>query len=621
MPPGEAIQATANLLLWEAGTGALSYAVARRIAGVPERLAITLCLQITFTALLASAFTFAGVNHFAAYVIVAAVTLVCAAFLLREVRPTETPPLQLFPSLIVSLALTLLLTAAMRPVEEIDSLYNLHYVMDWLANRATPYEFAYNYVPFWELTYLPGFILTKSDLFVWLQSLKPVALVGTALWLMAQELGLPSHLRIWSLGALLTFPHLWIDPSGVSTIKNDMIAAAGQALAALVVIRAAKGTLGRVDAILFAAAVVFLSVKFSGPVYLAAGGLVTVVVCWRWLLEHRREVAMTVGGAGGLWLLSVGHHYLRNFITFGNPLYPFEINIGFLQLPGRADLSYSSIIANLHDVRVWKAFFLPAGGLSPIGVLFPVVLVVVLVGSIIVVLRWRKDIAFGLALFQLIVWGIYFRSIFSASGYPGDLQFVLNDLNSTRYVEGALLVAELFLIAMLAKSHSVYLLLAAQGISRTWLVLRRVDEVHLVLAGCLALGAVAALALRTPRFRATAGAALALLTMGIGIYLIEVRRPAWLLRYQPLYSRLYEAKPESIYYIIDDDTGPQQCAHFPMMGRRFQHEVVTGSSTVSPQPNRYVAWIKIDEATPAAPISGYDVLVDAPAGTLYIKND
>ena len=74
MPPGEAIQATANFLLWEAGTGALSLAVARRIAGVPERLAVALCLQITFTALLTSAVTFAGINHFATYVSVAAVS-------------------------------------------------------------------------------------------------------------------------------------------------------------------------------------------------------------------------------------------------------------------------------------------------------------------------------------------------------------------------------------------------------------------------------------------------------------------------------------------------------------------------------------------------------------------
>ena len=50
-----------------------------------------------------------------------------------------------------------------RTKVEIDSLYNLHYVMDWFSNRTTPYEFAYSFVPFWELTYVPGFVFEDSQ--------------------------------------------------------------------------------------------------------------------------------------------------------------------------------------------------------------------------------------------------------------------------------------------------------------------------------------------------------------------------------------------------------------------------------------------------------------------------
>ncbi|MCP5120295.1 MAG: hypothetical protein GY953_56590, partial [bacterium] len=567
MPLGEAVAATANLLVWEVGTSALALGVARRVANLHQRLTIALSIQITFTALVATAFTFAGINHPWTYLTVGALCLIGAAYLLRELNleAVSPKPRDWLPAVGVSCALALLLAASMRPVAEIDSLYNLHYVMDWLRNRTTPYEFAYNYVAFWELTYLPGFALTRSDLFVWFQSLKPVALLALALWLIAGELQMPRHLRIWSMGALLAFPHLWLDPSGVSTIKNDMIAAAGQGIVALVVVRAAKRTLGRLDAVWLAFAAVFLSVKFSGPVYLVVGGLVAAAVCWHWLLDHWKMAALTVGGALVLWLPAVGHYYLRNLIEFGNPLYPFEINAGFLHLPGRADLSYSSILANLDDPRLWRAFFLPEGGMSPIGVLFPLALVVVLVGSVVLVLRWRKDVAFALGLYQLVVWLIYFRSIYSASGYPGDLQFVLNNLNSTRYVEGALLVAELFLVAVFARSRLVYLLLAAQGLSRMWLVLTRTDEINWVIAGGLGVGFAAAGAVAAPRLRATAAAAMALLTLGCGAYLIEERRPEWLTRYQPIYSPLYDAPPETVYYIIDDETGPQQCARFPLM--------------------------------------------------------
>ena len=73
-------------------------------------------------------------------------------------------------------------------------------------------------------------------------------------------------------------------------------------------------------------------------------------------------------------MLTSGHYYLRSLIRYGSPFYPFQINLGPIHLPGTADLSYSSILFNLHDPRLWKRFFMPAGGFRPAGLLFPEIL-------------------------------------------------------------------------------------------------------------------------------------------------------------------------------------------------------------------------------------------------------
>jgi hypothetical protein len=64
--------------------------------------------------------------------------------------------------LVVTFALLVpALLIAMKPIDEIDSLWNLNYILDWGMNLATPYVMAYNYNPNWELNYLASLIITK----------------------------------------------------------------------------------------------------------------------------------------------------------------------------------------------------------------------------------------------------------------------------------------------------------------------------------------------------------------------------------------------------------------------------------------------------------------------------
>lgn len=615
----------AALLFWQAGLGAVCLLPLGRLRPGAERVALWLAFQILAAGMAAGALSFAGANSAAAYWSLAAACWLAGLWRGRRMLPERIPGLAA-AGLLVPVAG--LLALVLRPVEEIDSLYNLHYVLEWASNHSTPFRFAYNYVPFWELTYLPGLVITRSDAFLWLESLKAVALVGLLLYVLARELDLPERFALPAVGALLAFPHLWSGPSGVATIKNDMIHAAGQVAAAVLCVRAARASLRRADTALLAVAVTFLSVKFSGPVLLAAGTLAALVVSHRRLRSCRREVMRAAGWALLIWFPAAGIYYLRNAISYKNPFYPFEIDLVVFRLPGRADLSYSSIAHNLGDIRLWKAFFWPAGGVSPAGLLFPAILAAILLGSAAICLREMycrlrggsgSPVQAALALYQLIAWGVYVRSIYSAGGYPGDLAFVLNDLNSLRYAEGALLVGELALAWLLLVRRRLWvvgvLMLTLNAASRLWLIARRETDVSWAFAAALAVALAGAWILLPGRGKL---AAVALLVWA-GAVGVEQRRPAWLAHYQPLYLPLYELPRQRVYYAVDDEFSQQHCARLPLAGHRLQHEVIVGpSSQAPPAGTGWVVWLRRlpGDAMPPSP-PGFTTAVEVPAGALY----
>jgi len=628
----------ARYFFWELSVSGLALVVAMRIRPPALRLAVVIASNIALSALCAAALSFLGWNTPAAYLSLAVLFASCAIALGWRVRP------ELFDSFewnvrfrpettAIWFALGTLLTLSIRPVQEVDSLYNLHYAMGWVANKTTPYLFAYNYVPFWELSFLPGLVLTRSDLFFWYNSLKPVLLLALVLFLIARELDLPDRFAIQTIPALLLFPHLWLGPSGVSTIKNDMISAAGYALAALVAVRAARGKLAVMDVTLAALAAVFVSTKFSGPVALVLGGAVVLALAGHRLAANPQRVvlaaraALAAGAIGAFWLVAVGHYYLHNFLSFGSPVYPYQINFVPLHLPGRAELSATSILYSLNDARVWRYLFLPEPGLSPAGIFFPVILPAILVGSLAIagLVLWRRRITpiAALAIFELVSWGVYLRSVYSASGWPGDLAFVRNDLNSTRYIEGPLLVGELCLLWALSRMRvprvAIFLLLAAQAASSfAILVDRAPDKPWLLVVMCGLALALFSLVLRGRLAGLLAVAATAASLFG-GTLLVERRRPLWLQDLQPLYRSLYEAPAQRLFYLMDDEFSQQPCWHFAMLGHRLQHDTDSGSPgdlAARRVPPRYVVWTRATPDAPDVRLPAYRTLVNVPKGML-----
>ncbi|HYW42441.1 MAG TPA: hypothetical protein VE959_06265 [Bryobacteraceae bacterium] len=515
MTPGAILIAMLRFAGWEAALFAASIRLARFLEweNAAEEWLAVLAIEVTLESSIAAAFSFARINSQAAYWVAAAV---CGLAVLGVRRFPAIPGKGLGVVPILGALAAPLMLLSFRPVEEIDSINYLHYLIEWMANRATPYVFATNYVAFWELSFLPAWTVTRVDLFFPPLALKAVVLLGLAAWLVGRELGIGRTLLSVTVFGSLLMRHYWYEYSGVPTLKNDVLHGVGFVLLTLVMVRAVRGKLRAADVVLLSFGAAFAAVKYTG-IFFAV--IAAAVVLWR---GAGRRLAVAIGVP--LFLLATsGHYYLHNFLLYGSPFYPFQINLGFIHLPGTADLSYSSILYNLHDARLWRALFLPAGGVSPAGLLFPAILAGALVAG-----AWKcwhaGRNACGMVAFCILCgWLLYFRSVYSACAAPGDLGFILNSLNSVRYVDGVLAVSELFLVALMGRF--VWLaagLVAVNAVSRLAILYGKESYPPMLLIAVAGL-ALVLLVIFKNRFFTVA----ALLVFIGGPFVVELNRSQW----------------------------------------------------------------------------------------------
>jgi len=600
MSPAAIAFAILRFAAWQACVLALAARLVRalgwRLPSVEGCLA-ALAIDVTLEASLAGLLSFARINSGSAYWAFAAFAA-AAAWLLGKrfpaVRSRRCPAprrwaAQSWPFMAALLAPLALLS--FRPVEEIDSINYLHFLIDWMANRATPYTFATNYVAFWELSFLPSWMATRVDLFFPLLALKGVALLGLAVWLVGRELGLRRGLLLWAVFGCLAMRYCWFGYSGVPTLKNDALHGAGFVLLTLAVLRAARARWDRrfrlstraklwaprSDVALLAFGAAFASVKYTGVFFaIVAVGLVL------WLrrcevLAHPRRALVAALALTGFVLLTSGHYYLRSFLLHGSPFYPFQINLGFIHLPGTADLSKTSILYSLRDARLWRAFLLPSAPL-PAGALFPAIMAGGLVAGAWFCLRGAltgvHDARTWAAFCILCGWLLYFRSVFSASALPGDLSFVLNGLNSLRYVEGVLGVTALFLASLLAPRapRLVVALVAVDAASRLFMLCRELPpDIFPQSVVCLAVLA-AFLAVRAAgrfgfRFQA---AAMAIALVVAEPFVVERNRSRWTMYWNDLKPALAAARPQGLAELAFPD------------GSYFAGHVVAAGNPIDP---------------------------------------
>jgi len=547
--------------LWEWVMFAAALSVAARLGwrhGVEKWLAV-LAIEITLESSIAAAFSFTRLNTTAGYWIV----LILCAFAAPAWRDALGKQRWNWALLFAPLVLL-----SFRPVEEIDSINYLHYLIEWMANRATPYTFATNYVAFWELSFLPTWIITRMDWFFPLLALKAVVLIALGAWLAGVELGVPTRLLLLTVFGAILMRHYWYAYSGVPTLKNDALHGAGFVLLALVVMRAARAPIQSTDLTLLAFGTAFAAVKYTG-IFAAVIAIALII----WL---RRPRGAALAAIAAFFTLTSGHYYLNNLVRYGSPFYPFQINIAFIHLPGTADLSNTSILYSLRNPQLWRYLFLPPTVLSPAGLLFPLIL-----GAILPVALWqcfrheRRWVAFLI----LCGWLLYFRSVYSASASAGDLAFIANNLNSVRYVDGVLALSEIFLVALAARfTWIVWPLVALNAASRLYDLYSKVPIPPIWLALTILAAALVF------HFRLVAGL-IALLV--ITPLVIERNRLEWTTYWNDLKPSLEDVREKGLAALAAPDGG------------YFAAHVVAAGNPVNPQVQAFLP-DDLDAFAPAA---------------------
>ena len=562
MSAAAVVSAALLFAAWQAAIFAVSIPIARALgfarSRIEEQVLAVIAIEITIEASLAGLFSFLGINSSAAYWVAAAAAAVTALVLrdslrqfaraLRRFEPFRRP--RMFG--IMAALLAPLVFLSFRPVEEIDSINYLHYLIEWMANRATPYTFATNYVAFWELSFLPAWMITRVDLFFPLLALKAIVLLALGAWLVGRELGLRRALLAWTVFAALTLRHYWFEFSGVPTLKNDALHGFGFVLLVLVVMRAARGPMTRADAVLFAFGCAFSAVKYTG---IFSAGLAVGLV----LYLQRAWIPCAV--AAIFTFFTSGHYYLHNSLAYGSPFYPFQINLGPIHLPGTADLTGTSILYSLRNPETWRLLFAPEQGLSPAGLLFPAILAGTLLAAIWIAIRPPSRPTRYAALLLLAGWFLYFRSVYSASASAGDLVFLRSSLNTIRYVDGALAVSELFLISLLKPWPRIAGLLVAINLaSRLWILYSKLNPAvfspRVVAGTAMALFVVSlAVAGWLRRHAALANVAAVLCLLAADPVLVQRNRVLWTTWWNDLKPRFPEVRSAGLIHLALEDGG------------------------------------------------------------------
>jgi hypothetical protein len=489
----------------------------------------------------------------------------------------------------------ILLWVFLKPIGEWDSLEMLATMQDWLHNRVNPYHSMWHYVVFPELGYMPAMAITRDDRFFWVVSFKAPVLLALALYQIGIERRLPRSLAALAAFNLIAMFHVL--PLGLPTIKNDMTHACGVVLFALGGLRIMRGKYDREAGVILAGALILLSIKYSGVLETAAALGLLGVAARQGLILHWRKVLCWTFLAGCATFLASGHYYVHNLWEYGNPLYPCRVKTAILELPGTLDLTGTSILENLRKPALWAAFF-PTRNISPAGLWFPlvvagclIVLPLVMARNGIAALRKRPVRAADafLAAFVFAIWMIYCRSFYSASSAGHDLVWVQPEtLFSLRYVEGAIGLAEVFLLSLLAlRCHRfvAYALVLTSLASRMFIAITRswpalpIKEFYLIAAGSFAL-ALATFWVAGKIQRPAMRRGLAYISVLLAMIVIlphhheAMRKQCWPQTFRPVWRKMPKL-PDGPVLFYTNEQGPNPLLYqFQVISGRFDRRFV-----------------------------------------------
>jgi len=586
----------------------LTYFVTKRYQkkiAIPELVLIWTSLNLVLNFTIPSIFSFIQFNGIIQY-LVTAVLIFSVLHINKksELKIYKENILKIFNNIFVKivewkvLVIVILLLPftlfSLRPVSDTDSLSVLNFLLEWYFNQNNPYFRAWEYVPVWELAYLPSLVISNSDNFFWLTSFKPMIILGLGTYLIGRELKLPTNFVWISVLGTLVFFNFWFSGSNMGTLKNDFIFASGIILTVYSLIRSLRTNNDNLTYLLFILGLIFLTLKFSGFFLGLISILAFLLINRNRIIENKKKTVIWAAILFVVVFLLTGHYYLFNLIEFGNPFYPVKVGLLGFEFPGH-DLSSTSILANLDQDQVKEVFF-PTSHISRGGIFFPLIMMFGFVGSLGVIFFGlfgffrRKKIEASLLIISLsifITWNLFLITPYSA-GQIGSLDFwVESELNSTRYVIGTIFLTELLFVFVLFKlkapQYIIFSFFGINIISRYWILLTGLPKWFdysllifpvISIIGLFLFGKY----YKSFQHKILILAGISILVLLFSPSIVEANRVGWVPWWHDVVFYLHEL-PQSEIFVIKD---PERINDiwdrtYPVYGKNFQHKVETGT--------------------------------------------
>jgi len=497
--------------------------------------------------------------------------------------------------IVIFAALIPVILFSMRPVSDFDSLVFLNRIFYYMFNDLTPYARPSGYVPVWELSYLPHMIVSSSDNFFWLNSFKPLIIIGLATYLIGKEIKLPKYLIWISIFSSILYFKIWITAAGsVGSLKNDYIFAAAVVLIIYSIIRSLRNNNDRLSYLFFTLGIIFLTIKFSGVALGIVAIVVFIFVNRKRILKNKKKAIVWGSFLISLFLLTTGHYYLNNTLEHGNPLWPVKISFLDEYFPGTKDLSSTSIYSNLGNEELTNTFF-PNSKISMGGLIFPLFVIFGFVGTIgviaFMIIRYLKtkkieSTILVIAFLILITWSLYIITPYSAGRGEGNLDFISqNELASTRYIIGTLFVTELFFTFVLWKlkipTPVIFSILGINAVSRYWIMfnsgIKSVEPIFVILPVIFLAGSF----LFVKYSKRIIPNIMVFATMFVLILIfspivVDANRERWIPWWNEVATYLYEL-PASEIFLVREPVLENRAWTYPVYGEEFQHKIIVGN--------------------------------------------
>ncbi len=578
--------------------------------------AATLCLHLLLMCTVPLALTFLKVNTPVLYIAIA-LGLLAAILYPSRIRPAWDDVRRVLHSaqpayqrtLTAALALLFIppLMFNIAPITETDSLGPASAIIAFAHNALSPnHLFLSGTSQFWEFSYLPSYVLTRTDRYFWLSSFEAVVLFAICAYLVSVSLSLRRPLCVLLAANAAAVYHFWFGPAGVMTLKVDMIDAAGVLVLVLACLMMIQGNFGRLTALLAVSGTAFVITKLNGPFFLV--GLLSITASIVYTVRRhvfRRFLSFSLATSLCAIVIS-GHLYVYNLFHYHNPFYPVDLPILSLHLPGRlSNLQATSIFAHIREGALWKTLlFSSSRGVHYGGALFALELLVffLLVAPVsarkfLKLVRGcptEKTLVIGLV--GLFGWLLYFAAPWSAGNTPTDFYY-LSPMASLRYALPFLFLSEAWLVALVpANRRAVWLtgaVLAVSFLSRMYILYFQLPlisalNVSGVLAGpCgraseIVVSVVGIMCLAVVVFRWRGGLRAVLAVTATGVLLaapgiVEANRKIWLAPWQFVTKVVAFAEPAEVFAINQWDNQRLMENLYIEGGIRAQHHLTYGS--------------------------------------------